>query len=903
MSVQIIMDRDVYLDSPVTPVTLTNAIYAGDSDAQRIRFRCFQKHGQIAPMDLSEITITAHFIRPDGGDVVITGVGGTTYSYVDLPEACYVYPGIFKLLIRASTANPDVVTSILYVTGRIDKPTTDVIIDPGTTIPSLEDLLAQIDACEDAADAANAAAANAEEAVSYISATYSEGGTYAVGDYVIEDEKLYRCITANNGGQFDSSKWEEVSVGGELDRLADDFAENGIATEPITLTKTGKYYNTSGDTIDPAVTSSSTNFSCDVVDCAEGDVFTISGTGTSENSLPWAIIDSNNNVLTKASNTSSKYEIVIAPANAAKLILNNRISSTPDAVSYYGYNVTNAMLGIMNAYKYRGAIPDGTDLDTLYETGWYIIGANSLCTNSPEADTAVGQRLVCIYPASNTPGSNTYRIMTYFNNETRVSSYRFYFSSSWHSWTLDFRYIYGEAPNGTDLNDLVKSGWYILGATNTHPNCPEGNTTTGQRIIIVYTSTQTVTTSTYRVMLYLNNYTGFSAFRYYFSGSWHRWINFGFSALSVLSGEVDLNDLYATGWQYIAYSATCTNSPEPDGTIGQRYVFICPNSNDGSNTTARMMQYFNMRTGVYAVRLFVSGKWEQWTILSSADANTRLETITPAAQASQGENAGDNLRIVSYNVARYNNNSSTYLSDQKIFNFRRALGKFNGDILCIQEDMQYIDSGSTKESNGYLYLPQYPYTYNGGIWKNTIHSKRPATANGRVKLTAQGNDYRSIEFATYTIGQKVLLVCSSHPSWNDSGEGGDSAAQIAIRLSNYTEIFQWVDREITLPDSSTAAAVMAPEHTHCIICMDANSFTPDDKTNLSTLAAQHDFILGNGGALGWFYTCQSNTPTLSSLDNVIVSDNIIINSIEAYMELWRSLYSDHVPVVADVTLL
>lgn len=164
MSVQIIMDRDIYLDAPVTPVTLTNPIYAGDADAQRIRFRCFQKHGQIAPMDLSEITITAHFIRPDGGDVVITGTGGSTYSYVDLPEACYVYPGIFKLLVRASTTNPDVVTSVLYVTGRIDKPTTDVIIDPGTTIPSLEDLLAQIDACEAAEEAANAAAASATAA-------------------------------------------------------------------------------------------------------------------------------------------------------------------------------------------------------------------------------------------------------------------------------------------------------------------------------------------------------------------------------------------------------------------------------------------------------------------------------------------------------------------------------------------------------------------------------------------------------------------------------------------------------------------------------------------------------------------------------------------------------------------
>ena len=72
---------------------------------------------------------------------------------------------------------------------------------------------------------------------------------------------------------------------------------------------------------------------------------------------------------------------------------------------------------------------------------------------------------------------------------------------------------------------------------------------------------------------------------------------------------------------------------------------------------------------------------------------------------------------------------------------------------------------------------------------------------------------------------------------------------------------------------------------------------------METLAANNNFILGNGGALGWYYTCHGSSLGLAALDNVIVSDNIIINNIESYMELWRNLYSDHVPVVADVTLL
>lgn len=159
MSVQIILNRDIYLDSAVVPVTLTNPLYYGDVDAQRIRFRVFQAHGDETPIDLSEATITAHFLRPDDGDVVITGTGGTEWSYVDLPAACYAYSGIFKFLVKV--AGNSITTSVLYLTGRIDNPTSDTIVDPGTVIPSLDDLLAQIDACEAATDAANAAASHA----------------------------------------------------------------------------------------------------------------------------------------------------------------------------------------------------------------------------------------------------------------------------------------------------------------------------------------------------------------------------------------------------------------------------------------------------------------------------------------------------------------------------------------------------------------------------------------------------------------------------------------------------------------------------------------------------------------------------------------------------------------------
>lgn len=243
--IKIILKHDVYRDVTVEPINLRNAIYAGDSAAQRIMFRCWANHGSVQPDDLSQKTVTAHFIRPDGGDVVISGVGGAEWSYVDLPEACYVYPGIFKLLIRVSSAEPDIVTSVIYLVGRIDKPTTDTIIDPGTVIPSLDDLLAQIEACADATEDAQQAASFVN---SIIASTYSTGVTYSVGDYCTYEGSMYRA-TAATSGAFDPDDWDQVLVGGEFNRVnrVAEVTSNALY-DSVNLMQFefGKYYNSSG---------------------------------------------------------------------------------------------------------------------------------------------------------------------------------------------------------------------------------------------------------------------------------------------------------------------------------------------------------------------------------------------------------------------------------------------------------------------------------------------------------------------------------------------------------------------------------------------------------------------------------------------------------------------------------
>ena len=56
-----------------------------------------------------------------------------------------------------------------------------------------------------------------------------------------------------------------------------------------------------------------------------------------------------------------------------------------------------------------------------------------------------------------------------------------------------------------------------------------------------------------------------------------------------------------------------------------------------------------------------------------------------------------------------------------------------------------------------------------------------------------------------------------------------------------------------------------------------NSVETSDQTLLTTLVNNNDFVLGNGGSIGWFTTCMK--PQFYAIDNIIVSNNIIINNI------------------------
>lgn len=122
---------------------LRHTIGKGDVLADRFGVRVFRNGEQV---QLSG-SCNGYFIRADGETVPVTnGVISGNVAYVTLTEECYAVEGIFSLAIKIASGGETVTMRI--VDGMVSRTSTDVIVDPGTIIPSVEALIELIDEAE-----------------------------------------------------------------------------------------------------------------------------------------------------------------------------------------------------------------------------------------------------------------------------------------------------------------------------------------------------------------------------------------------------------------------------------------------------------------------------------------------------------------------------------------------------------------------------------------------------------------------------------------------------------------------------------------------------------------------------------------------------------------------------------
>lgn len=104
-----------------------------------------------SPADLIGVNVTGYFIRPNRTTVIINGgapVGNI--ASVTLPQACYAFDGVFSLAIKLTGGG--VTSTMRIVDGAVINTNEGAEIDPGTVIPSIDELLEKIAECEAAAE-------------------------------------------------------------------------------------------------------------------------------------------------------------------------------------------------------------------------------------------------------------------------------------------------------------------------------------------------------------------------------------------------------------------------------------------------------------------------------------------------------------------------------------------------------------------------------------------------------------------------------------------------------------------------------------------------------------------------------------------------------------------------------
>lgn len=89
-------------------------------------------------------SVSANVIRADGATVAVSGSLDGNKCYIILPQAAYAVPGAISIIIKL-TQDGDV-TTLCAVVANVYMSTTDSVVDPGTIIPSVETLIAAIEA-------------------------------------------------------------------------------------------------------------------------------------------------------------------------------------------------------------------------------------------------------------------------------------------------------------------------------------------------------------------------------------------------------------------------------------------------------------------------------------------------------------------------------------------------------------------------------------------------------------------------------------------------------------------------------------------------------------------------------------------------------------------------------------
>jgi len=164
----IVINKTSFLDAPLTVDSLHGVTFTNENGAHKFVISCMQG-GELKTLTGS---VSARFMRANNTTILLSEGYASIEdgkAVVTLHQDCYNVPGRFQLAIFNTADNSTV--CIYACVGTVQRSQNGDLIDSGDVVPSIDELLAQIEACQtattaatNAASAANAAAESASTA-------------------------------------------------------------------------------------------------------------------------------------------------------------------------------------------------------------------------------------------------------------------------------------------------------------------------------------------------------------------------------------------------------------------------------------------------------------------------------------------------------------------------------------------------------------------------------------------------------------------------------------------------------------------------------------------------------------------------------------------------------------------
>ena len=140
------------LDAQTREVTLPTPLMHQDAYADV--FRIHVTRGGL-DLQLDGMTVRAWlYLAATGETMLLEGSADGSMVMVTLEPECYLFPGYATLAIQLQQGEE--CRTLIKIDLAIKRTCTDTVIDPGSVLPTLAELLAQIAAMEQATAAANA---------------------------------------------------------------------------------------------------------------------------------------------------------------------------------------------------------------------------------------------------------------------------------------------------------------------------------------------------------------------------------------------------------------------------------------------------------------------------------------------------------------------------------------------------------------------------------------------------------------------------------------------------------------------------------------------------------------------------------------------------------------------------